>query len=82
MSNYMEGAEPFEFIGDGCSVLVLHGFTGSTQSMHFLVKSLNQKFEYHVLGPCLAGHCISPEDLAKTSYQDWVASAETLRCRP
>ena len=76
MSNYMEGAEPFEFEGDGCSVLVLHGFTGSTQSMHFLGKSLNEEYGFHVLGPCLAGHGTSPDDMAKTGYRDWIASAD------
>ena len=76
MGNYMEGAEPFEFDGDGPSVLVLHGFTGTTQSMHFLGKSLNENYGFHALGPCLAGHGTSVDEMAKTGYRDWMASAD------
>ncbi|WP_407495617.1 alpha/beta hydrolase [Pseudooceanicola sp. MF1-13] len=76
MTEYMPGAEPFEFKGDGCSVLVLHGFTGSTQSMRYLGQTLNEKFGFHVLGPCLAGHGTSPDEMEKTGFQDWMASAD------
>ncbi len=76
MGQYMEGAEPFEYEGNGASVLVLHGFTGTTQSMRFLGKALNKSFDFHVLGPCLAGHGTSPDDMAKTGYRDWMASAD------
>lgn len=76
MSDYMKGAEPFEFEGGKCSVLVLHGFTGSTQSMRYLGETLNKAYGFHVLGPCLAGHGTSVDDMAKTGFLDWMASAD------
>ncbi|OWU84227.1 hypothetical protein ATO6_14410 [Oceanicola sp. 22II-s10i] len=76
MTKYMPGAEPFEYQGKDCSVLVLHGFTGSTQSMRHLGQSLNEAFGFHVLGPCLAGHGTSPDEMEKTGYLDWMASAD------
>lgn len=76
MENYMDGAEPFEFEGDGASVLVLHGFTGSTQSMRFFGQTLHDSYGFHVLGPCLAGHGTSVDDMAQTGYRDWMASAD------
>lgn len=76
MVKVMEGAEPFEFEGDGCSVLVIHGFTGTTQSMRYLGEQLNERFGYSVLGPRLNGHGTSPDDMATTGYRDWLASAE------
>jgi carboxylesterase len=76
MTKVLDGAEPFEFDGKGCSVLVLHGFTGSTQSMRFLGEQLNRRFGFAVLGPRLAGHGTSPDDMETTTYLDWLASAE------
>jgi len=76
MNNYMDGAEPFEFEGDQCSILVLHGFTGSTQSMRYLGETLNRDLGFHVLGPCLAGHGTSVDEMAKTGFLDWMASAD------
>ncbi len=76
MIDYMKGAEPFEFEGDGASVLILHGFTGTTQSMRFLGEKLNADFGFHVLGPCLAGHGTTPDDMSKTGFRDWMASAD------
>lgn len=76
MSDVIAGAEPFEFAGERCSVLVLHGFTGSTQSMRYLGERLHADFGFEVLGPRLAGHGTSPDDLATTGYLDWIASAE------
>lgn len=76
MTKVMEGAEPFEFDGDGCSVLVLHGFTGTTQSMRYLGEQLNRRFGFAVLGPRLKGHGTSPDDMAATGYLDWLGTAE------
>lgn len=76
MAKVMAGAEPFEFKGDQCSILVLHGFTGTTQSMRYLGEELNRRFGFSVLGPRLKGHGTSPEDMATTSYRDWIGTAE------
>ena len=76
MSAYMEGAEPFSLDGRGASVLVLHGFTGTTQSMAYLGQELNRRFGFRVEGPCLPGHGTSPDDMEKTDYLDWTRAAE------
>ena len=76
MSRVMEGAEPFFFEGNNIPVLVLHGFTGTTQSVRYLGQELNRRFGFTVRGPRLAGHGTSPDDMATTGYLDWVSSCE------
>ena len=76
MTDYLAGAEPFAFEGDDRGVLVLHGFTGSTQSMRYLGEELNRRFGFSVEGPCLAGHGTSPDDMEKTGYLDWLGTVE------
>lgn len=68
----------------GC--LLLHGFTGTPLEMVPMAEALAQDgFTVHVAR--LAGHGTSPEDLARTSMEDWVASARDAyhalgaRCR-
>jgi carboxylesterase len=68
----------------GC--LLLHGFTGSPLEMVPMAEALAQDgFAVHVAR--LAGHGTSPEDLAGTSWADWVRSAQDAyqrlagRCR-
>ncbi|WP_025898329.1 alpha/beta hydrolase [Sneathiella glossodoripedis] len=77
MTKIMPGAEPFRFEGKDCNILVIHGFTGSTQSMRYLGEELNNQFGFGTLGPCLAGHGTSPDDMETTGYLDWLSSAET-----
>jgi carboxylesterase len=72
----LEGAEPFHFKGDERSVLVLHGFTGTTQSVRYLGEQLHDRFGFTVSGPRLAGHGTSVEDMETTGYLDWLESAE------
>lgn len=76
MVDVMVGAEPFEFEGNDIGVLVLHGFTGSTQSMRYLGENLHRKFGFTVVGPRLPGHGTSPDDMETTTYHDWLAAAE------
>ena len=55
--------------------LVLHGLTGSTQSVAGLTAALEAAgFETAV--PMLPGHGTSPEDLAGCGWDDWVEAAE------
>ena len=75
MTTILPGAEPFRFDGDTASVLVLHGFTGTTQSMRPLGEALAAA-GYTVIGPRLAGHGISPAALARTTAADWIASVD------
>ncbi len=72
----LAGAEPFYFEGSEIGVLVLHGFTGTTQSMFFLGQYLVEKGGFTVIGPRLKGHGTDPADMAQTTAEDWVRSAE------
>ncbi len=71
----MRGAEPFFFDGGKTGVLVLHGFTGTTQSVRPLGEGL-AKEGFTVLGPRLPGHGTDIEDLAKRSWEEWTGEAE------
>ena len=76
MIEVLAGAEPFHFKGNRTAVLVLHGFTGTTQSVRYLGQELNRRFGFTTLGPRLKGHGTSPDDMETTGYLDWVESAE------
>jgi carboxylesterase len=69
-------AELFFYAGGATGVLVIHGFTGSTQSMRPLGQALHRA-GFTVSGPRLAGHGISPAAMSMTGARDWVASVET-----
>ncbi len=66
--------QPFYFEGDNVGVLLIHGFTGSPIEMYPMGEYLAQQ-GLTVLGVQLAGHGTSPEEMAKTGWRDWVASA-------
>lgn len=68
-------AEPFFYEAGTTGVLVIHGFTGSTQSMRPLGQALHRA-GFTVSGPRLAGHGISPAAMSVTGARDWVASVE------
>jgi carboxylesterase len=55
-------------------VLLLHGLSGAPSEVKPLGDYLAAK-GYSTLGPWLAGHGTSPQDLAKTRWQDWSQSA-------
>ncbi len=76
MAEVLQGAEPFAFEGNDIGVLVLHGFTGSTQSVRDLGEGLHQKFGFSVAAPRLPGHGTSPDDMERTGYLDWLGEAE------
>ena len=56
-------------------VLLLHGLTGSTQSVAGLAAALSAA-GFDVEAPMLPGHGTSPEDLAGHGWDDWAAAAE------
>lgn len=56
-------------------VLVLHGLTGSTQSVAGVAGALDAA-GFEVEAPMLPGHGTSPEDLAHYGWDDWTAAAE------
>jgi carboxylesterase len=72
----LQGAEPFSFEGNDVGVLVLHGFTGSTQSIRDLGEGLHKRYGFSVVAPRLPGHGTSPDDMETTGYLDWVGEAE------
>jgi carboxylesterase len=55
--------------------LVLHGLTGSTESVAGLADALRAA-GFEVDSPMLPGHGTSPEDLAGHGWDDWSAAAE------
>lgn len=77
MTDILAGAEPFRFESAGKpAVLVLHGFTGTPQSMRYMGEQLHRRFGFDISGPRLKGHGTSPDDMALTGYRDWIGSAE------
>jgi len=74
--NIIPGAEPFFFEGGLTGCLLIHGFSGTPREMLGLGKSLAAA-NYTVSAPLIAGHGTSPEDFAKTTWPDWVASVQS-----
>jgi len=72
----LAGAEPFSAAGGPTGVLVLHGYTGSPQSVRPLARALASS-GCSVELPLLPGHGTSVEDLLPTSWADWSSAAES-----
>jgi carboxylesterase len=75
MGELVPTAEPFFFPGGPVGCLLIHGFTGTPKEMRGLGGHLARQ-GYSVLGPRLSGHATRPEDMNRSHWQDWVASAE------
>lgn len=71
----LPGAEPFSAPGGPHGALVLHGFTGSPQSMRGLAERLAAA-GLAVELPLLPGHGTTVEDMMTTGWDDWSAAAE------
>jgi carboxylesterase len=56
-------------------VLLLHGLSGTPDEVKPLGDYLASR-GFSTLAPWLKGHGTSPEDLAKTTWRDWVESAQ------
>ena len=69
------GAEPFSADGGPVGVLVLHGFTGSTQTVRDWAGFLAAA-GLTVRAPLLPGHGGTWQDLGRTGWLDWYAEAE------
>lgn len=72
----MSGAEPVTIDGNHVGVLVIHGFTGTPQSMLPLARTF-AKAGYTVSLPLLPGHGTAVEDMISTRWTDWSAAAES-----
>lgn len=68
-------AEPFFFKGNSTGLVLIHGFTGSPSEMRFLGERLAVQ-GFTVAGILLSGHGTVPEELANTSWPDWLKDAE------
>jgi carboxylesterase len=75
MAYIIPTAEPFLFPGGSTGCLLIHGFTGAPKEMRWMGEHL-AKEGFSVLGVRLAGHATRPEDMARTRWQDWMASVE------
>ncbi|MGO9876730.1 MAG: alpha/beta hydrolase [Acidimicrobiia bacterium] len=67
----MPGAEPFSTPGGPHGALVLHGFTGTPQSMRGLAEAFAAG-GFAVELPLLPGHGTSVDDLATTTFAEWL----------
>ncbi len=56
-------------------VLLIHGYMAAPEEMKTFATYLHEK-GFTVFAPRLAGHGTAPEDLAKTSYEEWIESVE------
>lgn len=74
-SAVLPGAEPFSAAGGRDGVLVLHGFTGSPQSMRPLAEAFAQA-GFTVELPLLPGHGTSIDDLIPMRWSDWSTAAD------
>lgn len=71
----MRGAEPFELGNGSTGILLIHGFTGTPQSMRpWGVALANRGFK--VSCPLLPGHGTKWSDMQNVRWQDWTSSAE------
>jgi carboxylesterase len=74
-TSILSGAEPFSAGGGPIGVVVLHGFTGSPQSMRPLAQALAAA-GFSVELPLLPGHGTSVEDMVPTRWSDWSSVAD------
>jgi len=77
MTSIMPGAEPFGFEGAGSEtgVVLVHGFTGSPQSLRPWGEHLAAQ-GWTVIAPRLPGHGTSTRELSATNGDDWYGEAE------
>jgi carboxylesterase len=71
----LPGAEPFSASGGPEGVLVVHGFTGSPQSMRGLAEAFAGA-GFTVELPLLPGHGTAVEDMIPCRWEDWSGAAE------
>ena len=71
----MPGAEPYSASGGPNGALVVHGFTGSPQSMRGLAEAFAAA-GFTVELPRLPGHGTTVDDMATFTFADWSDAAE------
>lgn len=60
---------------NGAGVLLLHGFTGTPDSLRSVINALHHE-GFTVSAPLLAGHGTTPEQCGRTGWQEWLTSAQ------
>ena len=71
--NVLPGAEPFYLKGLDTGVMLIHGGGGGTTAdMRELGQFIHKETGYTVLAPLLPGYGTTKEDLAETTYEDWI----------
>ena len=65
----------------GVAVLLLHGFTGSPVVWRPLAEHIHAVTGATVEVPLLPGHGTSPEDMARTAWEDWTGAGRDAACR-
>ncbi|MFP3906274.1 MAG: alpha/beta hydrolase [Acidimicrobiales bacterium] len=71
----LPGAEPLSAEGGPIGALVLHGFTGTPQSMRGLAEAFVDA-GFSVEMPLLPGHGTSLDEMLDTAWDDWSSAAE------
>jgi carboxylesterase len=71
----LPGAEPMSVEGGPTGALVVHGFTGTPQSMRGLAVAFAEA-GFTVEMPLLPGHGTSLDHMLTTGWADWTAAAE------
>ena len=75
--NVLPGAEPFYLKGSDTGVMLIHGGGGGTTAdMQELGQFLHKETGYTILAPLLPGYGTTKEDLAETTYEDWINSVK------
>ena len=71
----MNTGEPYFYKGGKTGCLLVHGFTATPKEVSYLAKHLAHE-GHTVLGVRLSGHATNPSDMARSKFQDWLASVE------
>lgn len=53
-------------------ILLVHGYTGSPYELRDLERSLKEEYGFRVELPTLPGHGTTPDELRKTTPEDWL----------
>lgn len=68
------------FKGGRVGVLLIHGLGGTPREMRYVAQTLARD-GYTVYCCQLAGHCSTPEELRRSTWQEWYASVEAAHDR-
>ncbi|MDX9990519.1 MAG: alpha/beta fold hydrolase [Anaerolineales bacterium] len=68
--------DPFFWQAGPTGILLAHGYTATTAEIRPLAEKLRAR-GYTVSAPLLPGHGTSPEDLNRTTWQDWARAGQT-----